>query len=180
MQFKDLTVTTSGCGHRTGAGMELAWPWYGPSVGAELSQCPAPINCCFPLFCQERPAETNANVDNSASPSVAQLAGRFREQAAAAKEVSQAARSAARGGGWRKGKSGSGPGRGREGGSVVITKLGREATEGPLHVRNVVATAGPGRISQQRGLHAGRGQQGQSHPPAREGGVWVPAASITH
>ncbi|KAL4700239.1 hypothetical protein H8957_016206, partial [Semnopithecus entellus] len=36
---------------------------------------------------QERPAETNANVDNSASPSVAQLAGRFREQAAAAKET---------------------------------------------------------------------------------------------
>uniref|UniRef100_A0A2K5YAB0 RCSD domain containing 1 n=1 Tax=Mandrillus leucophaeus TaxID=9568 RepID=A0A2K5YAB0_MANLE len=36
----------------------------------------------------ERPAETNANVDNSASPSVAQLAGRFREQAAAAKEKS--------------------------------------------------------------------------------------------
>ncbi|XP_023062850.1 capZ-interacting protein isoform X2 [Piliocolobus tephrosceles] len=37
---------------------------------------------------QERPAQTNANVDNSASPSVAQLAGRFREQAAAAKEKS--------------------------------------------------------------------------------------------
>ncbi|XP_077855442.1 capZ-interacting protein isoform X2 [Macaca mulatta] len=36
---------------------------------------------------EERPAETNANVDNSASPSVAQLAGRFREQAAAAKET---------------------------------------------------------------------------------------------
>ncbi|XP_036298323.1 capZ-interacting protein [Pipistrellus kuhlii] len=32
---------------------------------------------------EERPAETNANVDSSASPSVAQLAGRFREQAAA-------------------------------------------------------------------------------------------------
>ncbi|XP_012299856.2 capZ-interacting protein isoform X3 [Aotus nancymaae] len=36
----------------------------------------------------ERPTETNANVDNSASLSVAQLAGRFREQAAAAKEKS--------------------------------------------------------------------------------------------
>ncbi|EPY73831.1 capZ-interacting protein [Camelus ferus] len=36
---------------------------------------------------QERPAETNAKVDDSAPPSVAQLAGRFREQAAAAKEV---------------------------------------------------------------------------------------------
>ncbi|KAM8818726.1 capZ-interacting protein [Rhynchonycteris naso] len=36
---------------------------------------------------EERPAETNANVDNSAPPSVAQLAGRFREQAAAAKEM---------------------------------------------------------------------------------------------
>ncbi|XP_014638747.1 PREDICTED: capZ-interacting protein, partial [Ceratotherium simum simum] len=35
----------------------------------------------------ERPAETNANVDDSAPPSVAQLAGRFREQAAAAKEI---------------------------------------------------------------------------------------------
>ncbi|KAL2771347.1 capZ-interacting protein isoform 2 [Daubentonia madagascariensis] len=37
---------------------------------------------------EERPAEPNANVDNSASPSVAQLAGRFREQAASAKEKS--------------------------------------------------------------------------------------------
>uniref|UniRef100_A0A8D1H223 RCSD domain containing 1 n=2 Tax=Sus scrofa TaxID=9823 RepID=A0A8D1H223_PIG len=37
---------------------------------------------------EERPAETNANVDDSALPSVAQLAGRFREQAAAAKEKS--------------------------------------------------------------------------------------------
>ncbi|XP_006872711.1 PREDICTED: capZ-interacting protein [Chrysochloris asiatica] len=36
---------------------------------------------------EERSAETNANVDNSASPSVAQLAGRFREQAAATKET---------------------------------------------------------------------------------------------
>ncbi|XP_049737129.1 capZ-interacting protein [Elephas maximus indicus] len=34
-----------------------------------------------------RPTETNANVDNSAPPSVAQLAGRFREQAAVAKET---------------------------------------------------------------------------------------------
>ncbi|XP_027724177.1 capZ-interacting protein isoform X1 [Vombatus ursinus] len=32
---------------------------------------------------EDRPADTNAGVDNSASPSVAQLAGRFREQAAA-------------------------------------------------------------------------------------------------
>ncbi|XP_074122614.1 capZ-interacting protein isoform X2 [Sminthopsis crassicaudata] len=32
---------------------------------------------------EERPADNNAGVDNSASPSVAQLAGRFREQAAA-------------------------------------------------------------------------------------------------
>lgn len=113
-------------------------------------------------------------MDNSASPSVAQLAGRFREQAAAAKEVSQAACSPALGGGWRKGKSGSGPEEREGGGSVVITKLGREATEGPLHVRNVVATAGPGRISQQQGLHTARGEQGQSHPPASRGEVWVP------
>ncbi|XP_032463857.1 capZ-interacting protein isoform X2 [Phocoena sinus] len=35
---------------------------------------------------EERPAETNASVDDSAPPSVAQLAGRFREQAAAAKK----------------------------------------------------------------------------------------------
>ncbi|NWX44370.1 CPZIP protein, partial [Steatornis caripensis] len=32
--------------------------------------------------CQNRPAETNSEVDNSASPSVAQLAGKFKEQAA--------------------------------------------------------------------------------------------------
>ncbi|XP_019602962.2 capZ-interacting protein isoform X2 [Rhinolophus sinicus] len=37
---------------------------------------------------EERPAETNASVDSSAPPSVAQLAGRFREQEAAAKEKS--------------------------------------------------------------------------------------------
>ncbi|KAF0881621.1 CPZIP protein, partial [Crocuta crocuta] len=37
--------------------------------------------------CQERSAETGARVDDSAPPSVAQLAGRFREQAAAAKET---------------------------------------------------------------------------------------------
>ncbi|XP_040132810.1 capZ-interacting protein isoform X4 [Ictidomys tridecemlineatus] len=37
---------------------------------------------------EERPAKTNANVDSSAPPSVAQLAGRFREQAAAATEKS--------------------------------------------------------------------------------------------
>ncbi|XP_036879694.2 capZ-interacting protein isoform X1 [Manis javanica] len=36
---------------------------------------------------EERPADPNTSVDNSASPSVAQLAGRFREQAAAAKET---------------------------------------------------------------------------------------------
>ncbi|KAM5201705.1 capZ-interacting protein isoform 2-T2 [Hipposideros larvatus] len=36
---------------------------------------------------EERPSETNASVDSSASPSVAQLAGRFREQEAAAKEM---------------------------------------------------------------------------------------------
>lgn len=49
------------------------------------------VNFCFPLVCQERSAETGASVDDSAPPSVAQLAGRFREQAAAATEVSQAA-----------------------------------------------------------------------------------------
>ncbi|XP_004779328.1 capZ-interacting protein isoform X2 [Mustela putorius furo] len=36
---------------------------------------------------KERPAEARATVDDSAPPSVAQLAGRFREQAAAAKET---------------------------------------------------------------------------------------------
>ncbi|XP_048212596.1 capZ-interacting protein isoform X2 [Perognathus longimembris pacificus] len=36
---------------------------------------------------EERPAETHSSVDSSAPPSVAQLAGRFREQAAAAKET---------------------------------------------------------------------------------------------
>ncbi|KAB1260592.1 CapZ-interacting protein [Camelus dromedarius] len=45
------------------------------------------VNFCLSLVCQERPAETNAKVDDSAPPSVAQLAGRFREQAAAAKET---------------------------------------------------------------------------------------------
>lgn len=38
-------------------------------------------NLLFPI-CQNRPAETNSEVDKSASPSVAQLAGKFKEQAA--------------------------------------------------------------------------------------------------
>lgn len=38
-------------------------------------------NFLFPI-CQNRPAETNSEVDKSASPSVAQLAGKFKEQAA--------------------------------------------------------------------------------------------------
>ncbi|XP_059137220.1 capZ-interacting protein isoform X4 [Peromyscus eremicus] len=37
---------------------------------------------------EERAAETNSNVDSSAQPSVAQLAGRFQEQAAVAREKS--------------------------------------------------------------------------------------------
>ncbi|XP_028615936.1 capZ-interacting protein isoform X2 [Grammomys surdaster] len=37
---------------------------------------------------EERPSETNSNVDSSAQPSVAQLAGLFREQAAVAREKS--------------------------------------------------------------------------------------------
>ncbi|XP_029333841.1 capZ-interacting protein isoform X1 [Mus caroli] len=36
---------------------------------------------------EERPSETNSNVDSSAQPSVAQLAGRFREHAAVARET---------------------------------------------------------------------------------------------
>lgn len=38
-------------------------------------------NFLFPI-CQNRPAETNSEVDKSPSPSVAQLAGKFKEQAA--------------------------------------------------------------------------------------------------
>lgn len=38
-------------------------------------------NLLFPI-CQNRPAETNSEVDKSSSPSVAQLAGKFKEQAA--------------------------------------------------------------------------------------------------
>lgn len=90
------------------------------------------LNFGLPLVCQERPAQTNAVVDDSAPPSVAQLAGRFREQAAAAKEVSQAASEPPLlRGDWRKGKSGSGPEQ-REGGGLVITKLGSEIREGSL------------------------------------------------
>lgn len=47
-------------------------------------------NCHFLLVFQERPTEASASVAPSAAPSVAQLAGRFQEQAAA-KEVSQVA-----------------------------------------------------------------------------------------
>ncbi|KAK7806955.1 hypothetical protein U0070_009448 [Myodes glareolus] len=70
----------------------------------------------------ERMAETNSNVDSSAQPSVAQLAGRFREQAAVAREVNvesgleeENARQALR--------------RKWAGGALAIAKLGREARE---------------------------------------------------
>lgn len=45
------------------------------------------------LICQNRPTETNSEVDTSASPSVAQLAGKFKEQAASitGKEVRSSA-----------------------------------------------------------------------------------------
>ncbi|ERE72528.1 capZ-interacting protein [Cricetulus griseus] len=43
--------------------------------------------CVCPHGNQERSAETKSNVDSSAQPSVAQLAGRFREQAAVARET---------------------------------------------------------------------------------------------
>lgn len=55
-----------------------------------LELCNTYIGLLFPgfihnflfLVCQNRPAETNSEVDKSASPSVAQLAGKFKEQAA--------------------------------------------------------------------------------------------------
>ncbi|XP_075397047.1 capZ-interacting protein [Tenrec ecaudatus] len=53
----------------------------GPERAAAAAGEPAPGAM------EERSAETNANVDSSSPPSVAQLAGRFREQAAAAKET---------------------------------------------------------------------------------------------
>ncbi|XP_032718950.1 capZ-interacting protein isoform X3 [Lontra canadensis] len=62
-----------------------AWP---PGAKRREPSAHLPVNFRFPLVCQERPAEARANVDDSAPPSVAQLAGRFREQAAAAKEKS--------------------------------------------------------------------------------------------
>ncbi|XP_047559783.1 capZ-interacting protein isoform X3 [Lutra lutra] len=61
-----------------------AWP---PGAKRREPSAHLPVNFRFPLVCQERPAEARANVDDSAPPSVAQLAGRFREQAAAAKET---------------------------------------------------------------------------------------------
>lgn len=74
------------------------------------------VNFGFPLVCQaQRPAQTNAIVDDSAPPSVAQLAGRFREQAAVAKEVSQAASAPLSwGGAGGRGSLGQAQSRGRE------------------------------------------------------------------
>ncbi|KAL6093042.1 hypothetical protein STEG23_035792 [Scotinomys teguina] len=43
--------------------------------------------CDLGTLSRERSTETNSNVDSSAQPSVAQLAGRFREQAAVARET---------------------------------------------------------------------------------------------
>lgn len=68
-------------------------------------------------------------MDSSAPPSVAQLAGRFREQAAAAKEVSRAALRALFGRGLEEGEVWVRP-RGGGAGRLGITKLGRGATEG--------------------------------------------------
>lgn len=82
------------------------------------------MNVCLSFVYQERTAETNSNVDSSAQPSVAQLAGRFREQAAVAREVNvepgleeEDAHQTLRGK--------------QAGGALAITKLGREAREGP-------------------------------------------------
>ncbi|XP_052057034.1 capZ-interacting protein isoform X3 [Apodemus sylvaticus] len=46
------------------------------------------VSCKWNPRKEERASETNSNVDSSAQPSVAQLAGRFREQAAVAREKS--------------------------------------------------------------------------------------------
>ncbi|XP_058430375.1 capZ-interacting protein isoform X4 [Marmota monax] len=62
----------------------LSWTLPGPASWSASSRPSSTEACQW----KERPAETNANVDSSASPSVAQLAGRFREQAAAATEKS--------------------------------------------------------------------------------------------
>ncbi|XP_058430373.1 capZ-interacting protein isoform X1 [Marmota monax] len=61
----------------------LSWTLPGPASWSASSRPSSTEACQW----KERPAETNANVDSSASPSVAQLAGRFREQAAAATET---------------------------------------------------------------------------------------------
>lgn len=68
----------------------------------------------FPLVCQERPAETNASVDDSAPPSVAQLAGRFREQVAAAKVSQEASEPLSWDGAGGRGSLGQAQRRGRE------------------------------------------------------------------
>ncbi|XP_071456454.1 capZ-interacting protein isoform X4 [Marmota flaviventris] len=62
----------------------LSWTLPGPASWSASSRPSSTEACQW----KERPAETNANVDSSASLSVAQLAGRFREQAAAATEKS--------------------------------------------------------------------------------------------
>lgn len=83
--------------------------------------------------CQERPSETSSNVDSSAQPSVAQLAGRFREQAAVAREVSLNAWCILfrEGRGLEEGEASRSLRRKRAGGVLAITKLGREAGRGP-------------------------------------------------
>lgn len=82
-------------------------------------------------------------MDNSAPPSVAQLAGRFREQAAAAKEVSRAALQPLFGRG-AGGRGSLGQAWRRGGWEAWYYQIRKRSHGGvPLNVRNV-ATAGPG------------------------------------
>lgn len=123
-------------GHRQVASVASVWT---PSHMAS-------VNCRFPSVCQERPSKANANVDTSASPSVAQLAGRFREQAATAKEVSQAASRPCFGEGGRgpRGRGSSGQAGGEGGRKLGHYQIRKRSHRGvPLRVRNVTA-AGPG------------------------------------
>lgn len=70
--------------------LELCNTYAGFSLACLLFPAFAP-NLLFPI-CQNRPADTNSEVDKSATPSVAQLAGKFKEQAASitGKEVRSA------------------------------------------------------------------------------------------
>lgn len=116
-------------------------------------------------------------MDSSAPPSVAQLAGRFREQGAAAKEVSQAVSQPlfGRGGEGAGGRGCLGQAQRRGRGRLGNYQIRKRSHRGvPLNVRNVATAGRTGPLPAEGGLHSVQegetGRELAGLPPAVESG----------